>query len=64
MKGGEINMKKYFNVEFSYNIQVEATSEDEAEEKALKEYISIDPLTDELNIKINETDKNGKEIKS
>ena len=47
-------MKKYYNVEFSYNIEVEAKNEEEAEEKAIEEFDDIDVRTDEMNINVTE----------
>ena len=52
MKGNK--KMKYYEVQFSYNIKVQAENQDDAERKAATLWIEITPVLDEMNISIKE----------
>ncbi len=43
-----------YDVEFIYNLQIEAENKEEAERKAADEWDEIHPLVDEINIEVTE----------
>jgi len=45
-----------WNVEFSYNIEVEANTKEEAEASAEEEWFELEPRLDEMNIKVSKID--------
>ena len=50
-------MKKYYNVSFSYSLNVEAKNKTEAEEKACEEFYDIMPKPYEMGVKVKEIEK-------